>query len=273
MMRVRTSEFAEDVRGLLGAIPDWQMLLRGSEIDPVRDLDRLLIASPNFRRANVVIAGKHPLGRAEVEKIAEKMSGAHGRTATWQEVNGIPQAPWIADDNTERSLAMVGGKEFVIARNEDIPRVLSVAAVRAARGADAGVGATSLIDGLLKIDEPVVVELEVEGAKRYVLGGQRGIPESLKASIKQPVKAGVPVMIKATYESSLAAKDAAEYWSSVRDHYAALPMVAMLGLSSLLSSVTFEPKGKQLTIEAHMTLSQVHIILGYIRSYLESPGQ
>jgi hypothetical protein len=59
MQRIRASPIAEDVRGLLAAIPDWKALLDGSGIDPVDDIDRLLLATPNLQRSRVVIAGRY----------------------------------------------------------------------------------------------------------------------------------------------------------------------------------------------------------------------
>ncbi|MBW2214640.1 MAG: hypothetical protein JRF48_09450 [Deltaproteobacteria bacterium] len=59
MKRVRESALAPDVTSFLQGVPDWQLLLEGSGIDPVEDLDRLLVATPNLQRSKLVLAGRH----------------------------------------------------------------------------------------------------------------------------------------------------------------------------------------------------------------------
>ena len=60
MKRVRESPLGPDVTSFLRGVPDWQLLLEGSGIDPVSDLDRLLVATPNLQRSKLVLAGQHP---------------------------------------------------------------------------------------------------------------------------------------------------------------------------------------------------------------------
>src|SRR4051794_21699416 len=59
MARIRDSELAPDVRTLLEAVPDWRLILGGSGIDPLRDLERLYLASPDLKRSSVIIAGEY----------------------------------------------------------------------------------------------------------------------------------------------------------------------------------------------------------------------
>jgi hypothetical protein len=139
MARIRTSPIAADIRGLLAAIPDWQALLDGSGIDPVDQLDRLLIATPNLQRAKVVIAGRFVGEPRMVDEAVQHMAEAHGGQARWHQLpGGIRVAPWLNADETPREIAVVGPSHFTISRPEDLERVLAIAAARAQHHRDAG---------------------------------------------------------------------------------------------------------------------------------------
>ena len=65
MKRVRASPLAPDVTRFLQGVPDWQLLLAGSGIDPVADLDRLLVATPNLQRSKLPVKRGNALARIE----------------------------------------------------------------------------------------------------------------------------------------------------------------------------------------------------------------
>src|SRR5690606_18590026 len=119
MDRIRTSPVGEDVRGLLRVIPDWQALLGGSDVDPVRDLSRVLIATPNLSRASLVVAGRLSPGAPGPRAIAEQLAAAEGVPVEWTEEHGVARTRWPSPDATERDVALIGDRHFVIARGQD----------------------------------------------------------------------------------------------------------------------------------------------------------
>ncbi len=65
--RIRSSPHARNVRRLLEASPDWNDLLGESDIDPLRQIDSMLIASADPRRTNrTFIAGVHQIRPTEI---------------------------------------------------------------------------------------------------------------------------------------------------------------------------------------------------------------
>lgn len=129
--RVRASPLAPDVQRLLSAIPDWQALLDGSGIEPLEDLDRLLLASPNLQRSRLIAAGRATGDEGAIRAAAERMAASRGESLEWRQIEGAPVTEWHDRDPTPRVIALVGPRHFVIAREVDVPRVLAVAGARA----------------------------------------------------------------------------------------------------------------------------------------------
>jgi hypothetical protein len=169
LKRVRQSPLAPDVTRLLGGIPDWRMLLSGSGIDPVQDLDRLLLASPNLQRSKLVLAGQHRRAPSFAKQRVEALAESRGKRVRWHRRYGVKTAPWHNLDSTPRTIALLSTHVFSISRNQDLKRVLAMAKARelrdpskdewlAARGAEA----------LLSMGPEEVLSVEVEGARRFV---------------------------------------------------------------------------------------------------------
>ena len=83
MERVRTSSVANEVRQLLGAIPEWQELVGGSGIDALNDLDRVLIATPNRFTSRILIVGRHTHDEEFTRGVVARMADARDTQAPW----------------------------------------------------------------------------------------------------------------------------------------------------------------------------------------------
>ncbi len=78
MDRIRSSELRVEVERLIEVIPDWDAVLGGSGIEPVRDLSRVLIATPDFQRSHLVVAGRLVPDGPVPREVAERMAAATG---------------------------------------------------------------------------------------------------------------------------------------------------------------------------------------------------
>jgi hypothetical protein len=235
MGRVRQSPLAEDVRELLDAVPDWRLVLGGSGIDPLRDLERLYLATPDLQRSNLVIAGEY-VGSAELPRAAvASLASARGRAAAWSRRGGIAIAPWFNEDETERVVALIAPHQFAITRPDDLPRVLLVARALAARkkeqagrkpeanetASDADQG-----DALLALGEHESFAVSIEGARMFARGNTRGVPERLELAVSLEENGEYAVEARGFFESSAAAEKARDYWQNVRDQFASHPLVS-----------------------------------------------
>ena len=100
MKRVRESPLGPDVTQFLRGVPDWQLILDGSGIDPVADLDRLLVATPNLQRSKLVLAGKHRRDASFARTSVKRLGRARGRPVRWQQRFGVRSN----ESNRHRSL-------------------------------------------------------------------------------------------------------------------------------------------------------------------------
>jgi hypothetical protein len=267
MTRIRESALAEDVRVVIAAIPDWKALLDGSQIDPIDQLDRLLLATPNLQREKVVIAGRYLGGRAVVDQAVQNLAQARGVEAAWRTRQGIPIAPWANADSTERVIALVGPAHFTISREEDLERVLAIAAARAARARSRkGQPEGSVADALLSMEDHEGISLEVEGVEQFIRRGRRGIPLRLRLSASDLAGASLELRGRLVYADSEASADALAFWSEKRDAYARNALVAVLGLAPVLKEAELVQTDEELRITTHLSIAQARLVLGYVGS-------
>jgi hypothetical protein len=269
MARIRESPIAEDVRALLGAIPDWKALLDGSGIDPVTQLDRLLIATPNLQREKVVLAGRYVGPRQVVFDAVQKLAAERGGEARWRTSRGISIAPWLNADATPRVIALVGPSHFTISRAEDLDRLLAIAAARAARPRrGAAAPAASPADALLSMEEQEGLSLEVDGVAQFVRRARPGIPDQLRISAIASSDLRIELRGRLVYADEAAAGAALTYWQDRRDAYARNALVGLLGLAGVLREAHLEREQRELRLRLALSVEQTRLILGYLRGLM-----
>jgi hypothetical protein len=278
MTRIRASPLAPNIRRLLGNVPDWQAVLGGSGLEPVDDLARVLIASPNLHRSRVVIAGRHEGDPDLPRDIVTRMAAARGQVAEWTTDEGVPVAPWPDADTTERHIAIIGKSHFAISRPDDLPRLLAIAQARQARtGPDgdgtAGPDPEAWGEALLALGEDEALALEVEGARHFVRGPMTArFPTRLRIAAQELPNGRVRLSGEGTYDSPDAAQDALEYAERVREAYARNVLLQLSGLGRALRQAELEATAETLRFETELTLDQIRLMLGYIEGFL-SRGQ
>jgi|GEM_PF-876927 len=276
LVRLRQSPLAPEVRSLLAAVPDWHAILDGSGIEPLDDLERLLIASPNLQRSRLVMSGRYVGDETKVREAVARMAAARGETPRWRRERGFDVARWPNIDETERVIALVGPHAFTITRNEDLPRVIAVARERrreAERLAQAaGTPVPDDADALLSMAEGEVLSIEVEGARAFVRGGPtESIPTRLRAAARELAAGRVEVVADGHFESADQATAARAFWDGMRASYARNALVALVGLGSALDHATIEVEGDTVHFRTELTPRQIALVLRYARGMLERP--
>jgi hypothetical protein len=268
--RVRASPVRAEVERLLAEIPDWQALLGASGVDPVRDLSRVLVATPNLQRSSIVLAGALSSEAASPREIVERMITAAGGTPSWEELDGAVSADWPNPDATPRRVAIVGDRHFVIARGEDLPRVLAIAAARrAARGED-GEPDVSAADALLALPEGAAISLEIEGARNYIRRSPCVVPTRLRARIEEQGQ-DVRVSLHAVFPSDDEAASAAQCFDDLRARALGNPFVAFVGMAGPLGALTLDAEGSGLDASTRLSYGQVRRLLDLARGLVRRP--
>ncbi|MCB9627297.1 MAG: hypothetical protein H6725_07985 [Sandaracinaceae bacterium] len=274
MGRLRQSAVANEVRALIAAVPDWQELLGGSGIDPLNDLERVLIATPNRYRNRILVAGRHVHDEAFTRAVVSQMASAHGAQASWSTQDGVAVAPWANEGETARVLALLGPQHFTISRPEDLAVALAMTQARAARGAEAeGLEEASGPDVLLSMGPGEGLSLEIEGVHAFLTAGNPNvIPVRARLAIREVGPRMVGIDGLAVFPSEQAALDAVVYWSGQRD--GALRSMGVRFIMGdrlrVLESFTFEPHGDRVEIRGRASADDVRWGLDFARRQFEA---
>ncbi len=277
MARIRVSPLADDVRQLLAAIPDWRALLDGSGIDPIEQLDRFMIATPNLQRAKIVIAGRYIGTEQTVLDAVQALASAQGASAHFRTHSGVRVANWANPDVTPRVIALVGPAHFTICREEDLPRVLAFAATRAQKGRQSGEGKQDEAqehpaDALLSMEPDEGLSVEVEGAEQFVRRATRGVPTKLRLSARELPGPRVELRGRLVFADAEKAVAGAAFWDKLREAYGRNVLVSMLGLAEPLKQGTIVQEGAEVTLTVGLSLEQTRLILGYLRELVRPPS-
>ena len=272
MARIRSSPLSSDVEQLLAAIPDWQMILEGSGVDPVRDLDRLLLATPDpMDRSRWLIVGEHVGGFARVEAAVQALAQARNAAAPWHEAHGVLVAPWLNRDRTERIVARLDESRFAIVRPEDLPRLLAVAQASADEQVDGGV--LSPAAALMDMGADEALSVEAYGARRYVVGNMRGIPLRARSTVRELPDNRVTLVAEGEYDDAAQAAEAQGYWDRYLEQIAQNPWVGLIGMSSPVRNRQGRVEGAWLHYETVLSHRQIRSILGYGRMFFRQPAR
>ncbi|MCC6875759.1 MAG: hypothetical protein IT378_15740 [Sandaracinaceae bacterium] len=264
--RLRASPLADDVRGVLGTLPDWQALLAGSGVDPLTDFDRLLIASPNLQRSRLIAAGRVEGDRDLMRAAASRMALAAGQPLTWRTERGVEVAEWHDPDETERVVALVGPQHFTLCRPEDLPRVLAVARARARDRSHPA-------DALLSMEPGEGLSLEVEGARSFARASPRNrspldmVPTRLRLSLSDGDDGRIQARTRWTFDDPAQAAAAARYWDNMRGAYARNVITAMLGISPILERATIDTEGATMRGNTTISMAEMSRLLGLVRAF------
>ncbi len=269
LRRIRESALAPDVTSFLQGVPDWQLLLDGSGIDPVADLDRLLVATPNLERSRLVLAGQHRHGESFAPKSVQRLARSRGKTVRWRQRHGVATAPWHNLDQTRRTIALLSAQHFSISRRQDLERVLAMAMARELQDANKeGLVAASGPAALLSMGPDEAISLEIEGVHRFVLGNIKHIPIRLRLAVRETGRDEATLSVLATYATEDLARDASVYWKKVAAFYSQQLIMSLTGFGKTLREMDFAPEEERIRISFRLSADQIRFILSYAEGRL-----
>jgi len=268
---VRGSSLRLEEKALLGIIPEWRKLLRGSGLDPLRSkkMKRVFVATPDLKRAHLVVSVGFAGGTELVEGAVSKM--ARGKPAPWRTEDRHRVAPWHNRGPTERIVALVADDQFTITRPADLPRVLSVARAMGRRQAKEGIKGSQGsrgAKGLLGMFENEAVALSVEDTGRFVVGSPHGLPKSLRISVSPIDEFHASLTARGRYASPAEAGAAIEYLEEMKRRLVDHPRVELLGLRTGLESAKIKREENVATIDFYLTLHQTRYLVEMVSGAL-----
>jgi hypothetical protein len=264
MGRVRESRLSGAARKLIRQIPDWHLLAGGSGIDPIDGLDRLLIATPDPRRRDlIVLAGKSVGDQKLIREAAETIAGSQGRTIEFRNERGIDVAPWHSIDPTERVIALIGPRHFTIAQPGVLGTVLAMTRHRERRASAEGLETARGADALLSLGEGDAISIEVENVSSYARRLPCPVPEKGRASIRE-TDDGVQIEASVFHSSAEEAEAAASCWERLRKIYASHLFVRLFGLGPALDRAQVEQADASVRVSVALSDAQAQKLLGMV---------
>lgn len=273
--RVRASPVAAEVRALLAVMPDWQVLLDGSGVEPLDDLDRVLFATPNLERSRFIFAGRATGGEEAIRRAAAQLAIAGGQPIEWANRHGVPVAPWHDRSGIERVIALIGPRHFLICRPQDVPRVLAVARHRAAEEAEEEGEERPRehpADALLSMEEGEGLTLEIEGARNFARASPRRgrsplemLPTDVRLALTEQPDDEVAARTRWTYENDDQAQDASAYWNDMKDQFSRNIIASVLGVSGILRRAELEPTDDHIDGSVDLRAAELRQVLNLAR--------
>ena len=225
----------------------------------------MLVATPNLQRSSLVVAGRLADRAPAPSVIVEQLITAGGGTVAWEDEDGVPTTDWPNPDATPRRVAIVGDRHFVIARGQDMPRVLAIALARVASADTTDPSApppVSPADALVALPEGAAITIEIEGARAYVRQSPCRVPTRLAARADE-VDGMVRVSLHAVFDSEDESAEAAACFDTLRARALGNPIVSFMGFGAPLGELEIQTEGASLEATTRLSYSHIRSALRY----------
>lgn len=257
--RIRGHLLGERIGALFSVLPQWQSFLGGAGIDMVRDVDTILLAGPQFRRSDQVMAIlDYNVPQAQMRGTIDQIVK---RDATGRWLDAKFPAAIATADRAQRLFALPQKR-------------LAIVSPLSAQDSVMKQGPT------LRFSKPKGSEAVVALIKtpwRVFLGTQFDLPKSIKSLrlTATPVgKGDVDLVVVAEDVSADAAKENARAISKMINEAAQLgglgSILAGFGFSPLIDRVELQAQDKKIHGSLHVTAAQLKRILGFVESWAEA---
>lgn len=176
---------------LLGTLPGYRDMLRGSDINAFANLERLRIFLPDISARQLTLAGMHAGGEPELMRAAERVAASRAQSTIWRGGSALRGTAWIDGSGYDRGLA-VHGNAFLIGPRGALPRLLG----------DEAPG--ERVAELSKTRRGVLLLLELHAVDRYLPALQPCGLQSLRISVSVAQR----LSVRARYASASQAAEA-----------------------------------------------------------------
>ncbi|WP_437820275.1 hypothetical protein [Sorangium sp. So ce1078] len=244
--RLRSHELGDWFGRILTTIPQWQSFFQDTAVDPIRDIDHLLIAGPQLRDSSKVVAvmdyrAPEEAMRAAVDVVVQRSNGS------WIEDAPVPAARATAD-RSERIFAMVPNRRLLVvlpAEEED-----QLSKLKSMKGFNKSSAAGIVISMLTPAN---------------AFRGVQALPRSIawmRLTVTPTKDGGADLALTAGDES---AEDALAHAQELTRTLNAIRTIN-LGITKIdvVDEVTFNTDGKVIWSKLHVTNRQLKLIMGFV---------
>jgi hypothetical protein len=282
--RLRDTPYAPAVDGLLQRLPDRRDLLEGTDIDLYRDVDALLVATPNPLDAfATLLVVRHRLSDAQLRSALERGARATRRRLVWRFERGRPFAERLPRDadppggprtagpgRRDARLILLAAPRLAVVTPPSYRRLLLG---KGPPAGDAGDGWASLIgridaeDSVLPAD--AVAMLSASGLSAAlgprtigVMGGRLPTPDVATAVLG--IEPRPFANVELAFDRADGAAEWADAWPGLRREWLSNPIVVLTGFAHLLAGVSVTADGPTLRIHLETTRDETIRILSFL---------
>lgn len=250
--RVRQHPLGDRIGKLIVNFPQWSSFFVSGEIDPVRDINRILVVGPQFRRsADVVAILQHGMPPPVVKEAVDRLVQRPPR-GRW--LSGKMPAARAHADRAERFFALTAPDVLVVAPPHLEKQILNAPPTR-----------FPMPDG----EEALV--LHVKTPWRALMGLPFSLPESLawlRLDVLPLADGGAHLRLTAEDKDAALASEHAQSLTvalNAMTNPDLGPLGALVGLPSiaLLEKVYFQANGRRISGQVRVTPRQLDRLLSY----------
>lgn len=256
--RIRRSPAAPDLGSALMATESFRAWAGSSGLDPIRDLDGILIGGDALYSDRRVIVLRYVGDESALRDRILRMGIDRGVTPTWREVSGFAVVDYPdASLPVPHVVVLTAPHELVLAPLDDLDRILSVAQDHAARRV-----ADEAIEPQLAFQDHEVMSVESQDAMPTYAGYPEGPARFTVRMTDNEDGTHAELDVHGEFTSEEACTHARTYLETQRAAYADHMLVRAAQLDRPLREATFTQAGAALDIHADFTADELRRALG-----------
>lgn len=255
---VRGLPIAVDVSSAIRATQMWQLLVGTSGLDPIRDLDTLVVEADALYGTRRTALLRYAIEEQDVRAAVTRMAAARGSALDWHEVSGFAVVTLPVDVPVAHSLVLTASHEAVITPTDDVPRIVQVAAEQARRRQAPG----DVIDPALAFHADEIVTANTTDS----IPPRAGMPPMGRSVTLQlrllPTGDRMSVALQSIYDDENTAEQARAWIVQNAAAYAQNFLVRSTGLSRPLEVVQAMRDGTTVNASTDLTMDEARRAMG-----------
>jgi hypothetical protein len=282
--RVRDTRYAPAVRQLLGVFPDHQMLAVRTGLDPLGDLDSLLISTADpFDVTATFLAARYRFPEARLKRLFDRQAARGSGRIGWRTVGGravgeLRTAPLPGLPQDPRVLVLWQPGVAVFTRPEHVAALCTSEVAGASPRSPASNPAWPARLSILEVeagtdpDGPalLVALSDVRSFVATTTGERMPIPETARLMVTS-ILSTPTALVELGFRSETQARSFAAEWPARARRLASSAFVYLVGLSRLISRIEIQAQESSVRARFTVTPSELEQILRLLLSIGPAP--
>lgn len=268
--RIRRSPVAPDLGSALMATESFRAWAGSSGLDPIRDLDGVLISSDALYSDRRVMMLRYVGDESQLRDRILRMAVDRGAPPVWREVQGFAVVDYPdASLPVAHVMVLTASHEMVIAPATELERIIAVAQDHAARRTDP----EQIVEPQYVFGEGEVMRVDSADAMPTYPGYPAGPDRFVVQMTDDSDGTHADLRVHGDFATEAACTEARTYLETQRNTYADHMMVRAAQLDRPLREATFVQAGTALDIHVDFTADELRRALGAMALFQATRGR